>query len=268
MSLIHWNRRGTFLPYDQNFGKLLNSSQFLKKGTMNKSICAGLIASATLAYGDTLTLPTQYADTDAPGAGGLFAFGSLKHQEIFDASDFSNIPEGGILISGFSWRPDNPDPGAHGGAVTIPSVEVFASTSSRTSASLSPVFSDNIGQDNTLVRAAAPLNIDVSFPKNGPSPFSITFSFDKPFAYNPKDGSLLIELHIAGANISPGNIDFSSPFVGEGVGFASQGDLSSQTYGFAPVTQLSYQSVPEPEVLRLGLLAIIIFFLRGQKKHL
>jgi hypothetical protein len=235
---------------------------------MNKSICVGLIATATLAYGDTLILPTQYADTDAPTAGGLFSASPLNHQEIFDSSTFSKIPAGGILISGFSWRLDNPDPGKNGFAVTIPSVEVFASTSSRTSASLSPVFSDNIGQDRTLVRAGAPLNISVSFPKNGPSPFSITFAFDKPFAYDPKDRSLLIELHIAGALINPGNLDFSSTVGGEGVALASQGSASSQTFVYAPVTQLSYQSVPEPEVLQLGLLAIIAFFLKGQTKHL
>jgi hypothetical protein len=232
---------------------------------MKKWTCAVLVFSASLSRGDTLVVPNKYANVDAPGEGGLFSGGQTQYQEVFDASTFLNIPNGGILITGFSWRPDNSGQGRNGFDLTLPSAEVIASTTSRTSTSLSPVFDNNVGSDETLVRAATPLHISGAFPRDQPSPFSITFSFDKPFRYDPAKGSLLLELHIT-TDVGVPHFDFSNPLEGEGVGLVAGSNPANPALLYAPVTQFTY-AVPEPEIWQLGIYAAAALFLKRRLSH-
>jgi len=93
---------------------------------------------------------------------------------------------------------------------------------------------------------AAPLHIIASFPRNEPSPFSITFSFDTPFKYDPSKGNLLVEIHVVNGGVGGiPNLDWSSPDGREGVALAQEGSVFGPSL-YAPVTQFSYQLIPEP----------------------
>jgi len=100
-----------FWPYDGRFYEI----EFWRGGNMKKWIGAGLILTATLSRGDTLVVPNRYANVDSPGAGGIFPGTSSAYQEVFDASSFLNVPAGGIAITDFSWRFDNPGQGGGNG---------------------------------------------------------------------------------------------------------------------------------------------------------
>ena len=105
---------------------------------MKKWFCSILIFTEALTYADTIVVPNKDTDVDGPEEGLIFLQpGQDRIQQVYDSSDFANVPPGGILISNFSWRVDQ-----HGGSafdITFDDVEVRASTTSRTFGTVSVV---------------------------------------------------------------------------------------------------------------------------------
>jgi hypothetical protein len=225
---------------------------------MKKWICAVLIVTDLSLRGDTIVVPNKYTDVDGPEAGLIFLQpGQDRIQQVYDSSDFANIPPGGILISNFSWRVDQ-----HSGSafdITFDDVEVRASTTSRTSSSLDPVFSNNTGLDETLTRSPSGLRLTSAYTSTGPDAFSITFPFDHPFYYNPSAGNLLIDVDLFHGFVpSMPLLDLTAH--GEGIGLVVEGAIfNTDNQGF--VTQFVFQSIPEPSCIwlfGLGGLAITL----------
>src|SRR5207253_814714 len=146
--------------------------------------------------------------------------------------------------------------------VTFDSVEIHASTTSRTSASLSHFLSGNIGSDESVSRMPAPLRLTSSYTADGPNAFSLTFPLDRPFYYDPKAGNLLFDITVDKGPRNMNNLDLSDPVGGEGLALAQEGS-QGDPYRYAPITQFSYQSIPEPSAfLLLGIGGLALFLWR------
>jgi hypothetical protein len=228
---------------------------------MKKTGCLVLYLISFHGRADTLVVPTKYEQVDAPGAGGIFPQAINQYQEVFDASNFSSLP-GEVLITGFSWRLDNPPGGGANIDFVLPSVEVLVSTTSRNSSSLSPVFSNNTGADEITARPAAPLRLSGVKSPGGPSAFSIAFPFINPFKYDPNKGNLLLELKVINGVRGVPNLDWSEPSGNEGVAFIDKSSpFGADPYG--PITQFSYQSIPEPcGIFLIGIATTLVLFKR------
>jgi hypothetical protein len=114
----------------------------------------------------------------------------MKYQQVISASEFRNGP---TRITGIALRPD-----AVGGAAfseTIGSVRISLSTTSRTTATLSQTFADNVGSDQVVVYdGELPLSSAFSGPAGGPMDFDIVISLQTPFSYDPTAGNLLLDV--------------------------------------------------------------------------
>src|SRR5262249_37249225 len=128
--------------------------------------------------------------------------------QLYDASQFAALG-GPVLITGAVLRPDASQVGS--GSQTFADITIFLSTTSRSAATLSSTFADNLGPDNTMV-FSGPLTIstaDLPGP-GGTKPFDIMFPFTTPFVYDPRAGNLLSDSQITDAS-SPGLVlDFVS----------------------------------------------------------
>ena len=126
-------------------------------------------------------------------------------------------------------------------------LQIYASTTSRSVAGLSTTFAENLGTNNTLVFDGT-VNLSTG---NLPGPgntrqFDYVFRFTTPFLYDPAAGNLLVDLQIV-ANGSALTFDTVSgdPAIGKVFAFGSStaatGDLQ-----FSHPTQFTF--VPEPTV--------------------
>ena len=73
--------------------------------------------------------------------------GPVRFMQIHDASQFSALA-GPSLLTQFAWRPDETLGQSGPKSVTL---QIYASTTSRSVAGLSTTFADNLGTNNTLV---------------------------------------------------------------------------------------------------------------------
>src|SRR5438874_10645957 len=88
---------------------------------------------------------------------------SMRYEQVYDASAFSQIePPGAFLTRFFMRASTNTFAGARGITTNI---QISFSTTSSAPDSLSTVFSENVGKDETVVFGPAPLQI--GFPKEG-----------------------------------------------------------------------------------------------------
>jgi hypothetical protein len=182
--------------------------------------------------------------------------------QLYDASQFAAL-SGPVLISGAVLRPDASQMGP--GSQTFADIEIFLSTTSRSAATLSPTFADNLGSDNALV-FSGPLTISTAdLPgSGGTKQFDIVFPFTTPFFYDPHAGNLLSDSQITGAS-SPGIVlDFVSndPAAGAVAALGSSTAATGTVMPIGAVTEYLVQSVPEPSSLvlaGLGTLVLLAF---------
>ncbi len=114
----------------------------------------------------------------------------FRAQFLHLASEFVGLPPGGAWLVGSNVRLD--------GSVTTPRTVSYAnaifrvSTTSRNT--LSTVFADNIGPDETVVSAGlASTFYPADGPPGGPRGFGISERFQTPFFYDPSKGNLLFD---------------------------------------------------------------------------
>jgi hypothetical protein len=211
-------------------------------------VVISILISALSVQADTVTVPN-----DAPAGSGRgfadFSGGiSSRYQEVFSASQFQ-AAGGPISITQFAWRE-----GRAGSSLDmiIPSPEISMSTTFKTPQTISVPLDGNIGPDSTVVFPTDSLHIVASVNANGPSPFDIKFPLKQPFSYDPSKGDLLIEFRMSspagGPSVAFGRLDDSAGTVN----FAGYADQPPGGVGFfAPITQFTYQSIPEPTSLTL-----------------
>lgn len=151
--------------------------------------------SATDKDGNSSTiLPfTAYANTN-------FEVITVRYQQIFASSEFTNVPIGGSFITAFSFRADCTNRDTVGGFAT--NLVITLSTTQRKPDQLSRIFSENRGIDSISV--LGPTNFGVSGNTVGCRLTGHTFSasdrvnLPTPFFYDPSKGNLLLEITHAG----------------------------------------------------------------------
>jgi hypothetical protein len=119
--------------------------------------------------------------------------GSMRYQQVYAASHFSAISNAGGFINSISYRLDSPC--LTGDGQVIPSLQIDLSTTSKAPDSLSPVFAENVGVNDTIVRGPGSLTMSSSCsPGTKPQSFQLLIQFDRPFFYDPSAGNLLLDV--------------------------------------------------------------------------
>ena len=118
--------------------------------------------------------------------------GPVRHQQVYDASQFGKLPPGGAFLTLIALRAD---------FTSIRSwfatnLQVRVSTTSKGPDQLSPTFAENVGLDEIMVFSAAkwapPATCVLSFIDGNWMLLSV------PFFYDPARGNLLVEVRHAG----------------------------------------------------------------------
>jgi hypothetical protein len=197
---------------------------------------------------------------------------SVRFQQVFDAEGF--IAQGGnapYLIRSISFREDEARQRfffSH-----FPDFQINLSTTSRSIDGLSPIFSENVGVDDTSIIPRGPFELGV---RSGPS-FGVIINLPRPFLYDPSQGNLLLDVRNFGGGgtawadggFGPAYIDASN-VVGDRVSsvFGTVNALSGNTSSMGLVTQFEITLVPEPSTLALfgiGLGALVLTWKRTRK---
>ncbi len=113
---------------------------------------------------------------------------TMRYQQVYDRSLFTNVDARFIYVSTVAFFIYGTNHGVY--SWTIPSMQVNISTTPRSADSLSRVFSENVGTDDTIVLGPR------SFTFSPPDWYRQVISFDRPFRYNPESGNLLMDVRI------------------------------------------------------------------------
>jgi hypothetical protein len=191
-----------------------------------------------------IVVPNGLATNDGNGFGTSTAgFASVRWLTIHDASQFGAL-SGPSFLTQFAYRPDRIVDQSGPRSLTL---QIYASTTSRSVADLSTTFAENVGPNNTLVFNGT-VNLTTG---NLPGPgntrqFDYLFPFTTPFLYDPAAGNLVLDLQIQ-ANGSAVTFDTVSgdPAIGRLFAFGSS-TASTGEFRDSHVTQLIF--VPEPTV--------------------
>lgn len=190
-----------------------------------------------------------------------------RWQQVYGQQDFSTIAVGGGTITAIWFNGNVPF------ERTITNVQIFLSTTAEAPDSLSPVFAENIGFDETLV-FGGPL---VAQQVNGADPrFHWRIDLTTPFYYNPALGNLLLDVKKVGPFLHP---PFPPPY---GIEYSDSGtdrasaafssDVNSPTADTvmtrALLTMFSVTPIPEPNSVFLIAVAValILLFLPTSRK--
>jgi hypothetical protein len=179
----------------------------------------------------------------------------MRYQQVYGASDFSAIAEGGGWITAFEFFRASP-----GGSIDarIPDIEIRFSTTQRPPDALSSQFHGNVGQDERVVIGRGPMTFITGFDAFLP--------FSTPFYYNPAAGNLLMDVRIY-AQPSVANFGFleAHTVAGDSVSivlsFSVENSVADQVNTTGLVTLFQVTPVPEPGAVTLwlaglGLLAV------------
>jgi len=220
------------------------------------SVKAAVVSPAgyTLAEGNSSS-STPFNQTD------------VRMQQVYVASDFDFVTPG--WIRAIQFRVDGGGLGQDFSNVTLPNVQINLSTTLRQPDSLSPVFQNNVGVNDTIVRSG-PLTIsgrNIHLPGQA-NPFEIGISFTTRFFYDPAQGNLLLDVrNFMGAATTPFDAvnaagDSVSSLFAAGVNSPS-GTLS--TLGL--VTRFEIDPVPEPSTWALLITGLAAFALCQRKRR-
>jgi hypothetical protein len=256
----------------------VNGSRLIESVPNRASKCQrGLAASLLL----TLSLSVEAAQSQfiiTPSPGNLDGNSFLtpfntsqsgRFQQVYDASLFSSLPPGGGSIYYIFFRVD-PFLGQSFSA-GISNLQINLSTTTRGVDGLSSSFDQNTGANDTVALGPRPVGIGGAG-GGGFSGFTVSFTLDHPFYYDPAMGNLLLDFRIyAGAPNMPGGIAWLDAFDVAGDGVSSVSAYGSSLPGVGQVstlglaTEFSIAAVPEPSTLALLATGLGTAFLRWRK---
>jgi hypothetical protein len=222
-----------------------------------------IVLCGSVALADVIVAPnTQAAAEGNDNNFGPFFDTSVRYQQVYSASQFPST--GPLSITQIAFRPD--------ASVTNPSlfirfdsVRIDLSTTSRTPGTLSTVFANNVGANNTTVfDSFLFINTPVTGPAAGPKNFIVTFTLS-PFTYDPSLGNLLLDVRAfeSGGGISaPFDAQSSSPFTAH-VDASGVGSTSGSIIATGLVTQFQFTPVqatatPEPSAMLLTSAGVLL----------
>lgn len=197
----------------------------------------------------------------------LSGSGSIRYQQVYEASEFGAIAVGGGTITEIAFRASAETPPF---SVPIAAIQINLSTTSAAADGLSAVFADNVGADDTAVFGPAPFVVASATPQDfsgAPKPFEIVFPLLTPFFYDPALGNLLLDMRIPVQGDEPlGTITIDGTIGGsDGTSraYTFTGDVNSPTadqlHTLGLITRFTATPVPEPStsaLLALGLCAL------------
>jgi hypothetical protein len=210
----------------------------------------------------TLVAPNE--NTNLPGSAAQFPFApsGLRYQNVYNASEFVNaMPEGG-LITHIAFRIDESDRSSF--SAFIPDIEIHMSTSPATAQRLSQTFSENHGPDETIVFPRGRIDFMVTPRNSGANPFHLRFPLAAPFLYDPRLGSLAVDLFVYQEGSRRLYTDASA---GEhAVARYGSLELPSSEFGrSALVLELQFTPVPEPAPVVIIIFGLGTLFLIRKK---
>jgi hypothetical protein len=228
---------------------------------------------ATTARGASITSPRGPENTAStiPFFVDMYQAPSVRYQQVHSASDFEGQGSPQYLITEISFGG-----GAFGFNGVIPNVEIRLSTTSSSVDSLSPVFGNNIGPNNTLVFAGS---VDWT---SGSGSWAYRIPLQTPFLYDWSAGSLLMDVRnyqtIPPPPPFPPQLPPSfaaSDLLGDSVSSAWAFDVNSLTASRAPtaglLTLFTVTGVPEPRSAVLFCVGLGVLFLavrrRGRRRQ-
>ena len=182
---------------------------------------------------------------------------SVRWLQIYDASQFGALSEPSVLTQ-FAYRPDTIVGESGPRSLTL---QIYASTTSRSVADLSTTFAENLGANNTLVFDGTLILATGNLPGPGNTrQFDYVFPFATPFLYDPAAGNLVLDFQIV-ANGSAVTFDTVSGDSATGRVFAF-GSSTATTGDFrdSHVTQFTF--APEPSSVALLALGAAGFLCR------
>src|SRR5260370_17209746 len=99
------------------------------------------------------------------------ATSSERYQQVYAASDFSQIASGGGLITELRFALHDQNPGF---AVTLGKLQIDLSTTAKLPDALSPLFPQNLGADALVVLAPGPFRLSRAGTLAFPLPLPLT----------------------------------------------------------------------------------------------
>ena len=191
-----------------------------------------------------IVVPNALATNDGNGTSTSTAGpASVRWLHIHDASQFGAL-SGPSFLTQFAYRPDT-IPGQSGPrSLTL---QIYASTTSRSVAGLSTTFAENLGPNNTLVFDGTVILLTANLPGPGNTrQFDYVFPFTTPFLYDPAAGNLVLDLQIeaSGSAVTFDTVS-GDPAIGRVFAFGSSTATTGNIQA-SHVTQLTF--VPEPTV--------------------
>lgn len=214
---------------------------------------AGLILASTFGWSATnqSIIPIGLETRNGNAADNIWFQDTTNDRWQLFAS--SALPwSGSVSITGLSFRVDE---GQAAMNTVVPRVEIRISTSPQTPATMSTLYSVNVGPDEALVFAHD--NVAISSPGGaGPNAFGISFQFDQPFVYNPAAGSLFFRFNTFGRTPFAEPVDLESGQTG--AGYFAPGIFTTPV-NLALVTEFEWTAVPEPSsMLLIGLVSVTL----------
>jgi len=241
---------------------------FSKLNQAGRSRCAGFAFILAVFLGACLTtdlraqlvvVPNALTTNDG-NASGTTPTGpaSVRYMQIHDASQFGAL-SGPSLLTEFAWRPDTIPNASGPRSVTL---QIYASTTTRSVAGLSLTFADNLGTNNTLVFDGTLTWTTANLPGPGNTrQFDIVFPLTTRFLYDPAAGNLLLDFHqyAEGSAITFDRVS-GDPTTRQVVAPDSTNATSAQFFGDSQVTRFTF--VPEPATVALFGLGMAGFLCR------
>jgi len=234
-----------------------------------------LVACAEVAQpADTIVSPaagTLNSESSVPFLVPTNGAASVRYQQVYGGSDFSfdGSPEYLITQISFGYGPSSGDID-----VVLPNVQIWLSTTSRQVDSLSPVFADNLGPNNTLVYSGQ-LHLFWQQPIGA---FAFHIPLQQPFLYDWSAGNLLMDVRnyqtVPPLTVPPYARWFSSSdILGDAASRAMAFDVNSLTASFVDTeglfTVFTATGVPEPSSVFLFLagLSALVLLAWSRREH-
>src|ERR1044071_31279 len=135
--------------------------------------------------------PPSYTRTQIPFYIIESGWTSVRYQQVYSASIFTNVPAECIYITSFRFVDYPSFTGVDASDWTM-TLQLNLSSTQRSADNLSFNFSENVGSDDTVVFGPTRINFNSDFPH--------VIFFDHPFRYGAAQGNLLFDVRVSDAS--------------------------------------------------------------------